>query len=161
MKYRCKLCGEIVEFRPEHLLKKHPEVKFPEMLATLLENFDPIIEKGAKSHWIFGDLPERSPLVKHPKYLEFLERYEQLERELKELPVVGPFGVNYAQLMLSRTICMAKEICKWAMKGDYHWLVDNQHILEEVSLLQKDMENLKHDVKVEKERKQEEWHGGD
>jgi len=45
LKYRCKICGEIVEFRTEHLMKKHPEVKFPQMLITLLENFEPIIRK--------------------------------------------------------------------------------------------------------------------
>ena len=46
LKYRCKICGEIVEFRTEHLMKKHPEVKFPQMLITLLENFEPIIPKS-------------------------------------------------------------------------------------------------------------------
>jgi len=51
LKYRCKLCGDIVELRPEHLMQKHPEIKFPQMLITLLEYFEPIIPQKGCVKW--------------------------------------------------------------------------------------------------------------
>jgi len=85
-------------------------------------------------------------------YQDFFERVESLERQLADLPEVSLMGAQYFPLMLSRPICMMKELLRAVTRKNLDMLVDNQHILEEIRFLQKDMENLKRDLKIARER---------
>lgn len=87
-------------------------------------------------------------------YLTFWERVEELERGLKDLPEIAVLGTQYFPLMLSRPICIEKELLKAASRANLGMLVDNEHIREEIGLLQKDMQYLKEDFKLLHERRE-------
>lgn len=88
---------------------------------------------------------------KAEKYLRFLEKVEVLERELATLPELSLLGGSYFPPLLGYPICILKELVKWAhsalKRGDVkqlRWLVDNEHIAEEIRLLQKVLKDLGH-----------------
>ena len=80
-------------------------------------------------------------------YLRYLEKVEGLERELKNLPDVSLLGTQYFPLMLSRPICIMKELLKGATTLRLHILPVNEHISEEIGLIEKDQEHLGSDLK--------------
>jgi hypothetical protein len=85
-------------------------------------------------------------------YLRLLDRIKQLEGEIKGLPEISLMGAQYFPLMLSRPICMQKELLKAASTLNLDILPNNIHINEEINLLQKDMTNLGHDLKLARKR---------
>lgn len=92
-------------------------------------------------------------------YDEILAIFKELERKLKDLPEISLMGDQYFPLMISRPICIAKELLKWAItsietgdKNQLRWLVDNIHILEEMNLLKKDMDNLGKNLEIARVR---------
>ncbi len=85
-------------------------------------------------------------------YSDFFDLVQALEKLLANLPEVSLMGTQYFPLMLSRPICIAKELLRAVIKKNLDMLVDNPHILKEIELLQKDMENLKHDLKFARVR---------
>lgn len=86
-------------------------------------------------------LRESNPIL--PKYLEFFEEVEQLEHKLPDLPEIYLQATQIFPLVLSRPICIEKELLKWSHPDKWNWLVDNAHIAEEIGLLQKDLRILK------------------
>jgi len=91
----------------------------------------------------------------------FLEGYEEvykdlanLEKKILRLPQISIVDTEYLPLMLTRPICMAKEMAKYGSQSNLEYLVGNAHILQEMDLLQHDMENLEKDWKIAEERKE-------
>jgi hypothetical protein len=85
-------------------------------------------------------------------YLRYLEKFERLEKELVDLPEISLMGAQYFPLMLSRPICMQKELLKAASTLNLSMLPNNAHINEEIDLLKKDMANLGEDLRLARKR---------
>lgn len=85
-------------------------------------------------------------------YLTFLEKVEKLEGEFKKLPEIAVLGAQYFPLMLTRPICMEKELLKAASTLNLSMLPNNQHVNEEIDLLRKDMELLGEDLRLMRAR---------
>lgn len=81
-------------------------------------------------------------------YLAFLEKVEKLESEFKQLPEIAVLGAQYFPLMLTRPICMEKELLKAASTLNLNMLPNNAHINEEIDLLRKDMRLVEEDLKL-------------
>ncbi|MEM2446109.1 MAG: hypothetical protein QW734_05580 [Candidatus Bathyarchaeia archaeon] len=88
-------------------------------------------------------------------YEEVYRDLAAVERKIMRLPRISIVDTEYLPYMLTRPICIAKEIAKWGRIANLEWLVDNAHILQEMELLQHDMENLKRDWVIAKERREE------
>ena len=100
------------------------------------------LEQQDEERWIRKwKLPKSNPIP--PEYLTFFEDVEQLEQKLAGLPEMSLEATQYFPLILSRPICIENELLKWSDPEKWHWLVDNEHITEEIGLLQKDLRLLK------------------
>jgi hypothetical protein len=122
LKYRCKLCGEVVEFRPEHLEKKHKEVKFPTHFVTVQENFTPVYQIGYA-----------------PEYLKAV--YEWFIREAGDRNVED----LHVDLLLepSMTFEDAKKVLKSVLEKPLNVQEFNELIAERMKQLKKEIEELK------------------
>jgi hypothetical protein len=111
LKYRCKLCGEVVEYRTEHLMQKHPEIKFPQMLVTLLEYFDTIkppkvyIPKLHEEQWKKELMPPQDTAKFYgtvyypPEGPFFVINTWALTREMEV------FGIDHVRAKVKETLC--------------------------------------------------------
>lgn len=84
-----------------------------------------------------------------PEYLEFFEEVERLEAKLQDLPEISAIGTQFFPLMLSRPICILKELCKGASPENLWILPNNLHINEEL-----DLEIVGHDLRIMRARKE-------
>ena len=111
------------------------------------------VAEGKGPFGIFPKGPIRKALArKEISYDEVLEAFEQIERQLRNMPEIELLGAQYFPRLLSYPICIAKELLKWARKAvrtgdkkELRWLIDNPHINEEIRGLQKTLENLEGD----------------
>jgi hypothetical protein len=119
LKYRCKLCGEVVESRPEHLEKKHKDVKFPTLFVTVQENFTPIFQIGyapeslkAAYEWLMREAGDRDLDVLHiDLLLDPSMTYEDAKKVLKSV-LEKPLSVEELHELIQERIRQAKEKIK-------------------------------------------------
>jgi hypothetical protein len=89
LKYRCKLCGDIVENRAEHLWKKHPEEGT--LMPIVIADFDPLFQIGyaleyfkAVYEWLMREAGDRDLDALHiDLLLDPSMTYEDAKKVLK------------------------------------------------------------------------------
>jgi len=116
--WRCKLCGDIVKFRPEHLEKKHPEVEFATYLPTVIASFDtiPIQRIGyapeylrAVYEWLMREAGDRDLDALHiDLLLDPSMTYEDAKKVLKSM-LEKPLTVQELNELIQERMKQAKK----------------------------------------------------
>lgn len=79
-------------------------------------------------------------------YWDYFADLEKLEKKALQLPKLCSRGTEIFPLILSRQICVSKELVKLHKPERWQYIPNNNHVMEELGLLKRDIEIIGEEI---------------